>query len=128
MEENINPLIVQEFDFMDHKILAVEKDAIWYFSPRHICADIGLTWPTQQKKLKNQADKFNCSLMATVGQDGKRREMLVLPADFIGKTFSVKLTENTVGHPETIISCHGVIRVAMLAKTKKANAFKERTK
>lgn len=73
-------LVTKEFDFMGHKVVAVETDAGWVFSPRHFCENIGLNWPGQQKKIRDNAEKFSCMDIHTTGKDGKRYKMLMIPA------------------------------------------------
>lgn len=46
------------------------------------------------------------------------------PQAFQGKTFSLKLSENA-GRPETLVSYHGVIRIAMWSKAPKALEFQD---
>jgi hypothetical protein len=73
-------LVTKEFDFMDRKVVAVEQDQMWYFSPRHFCENIGLNWPGQQKKIRDNTEKFSCMDIHTTGKDGKHYKMLMIPA------------------------------------------------
>jgi hypothetical protein len=76
-------LQLKEFDFLEHKVVAVCYQNRWYFSPRHFCETWGMSWPAQYRKLKMDMEKFNCCFRATVGLDGKTREMLLIPASHV---------------------------------------------
>lgn len=40
---------------------------------------VGLSWPAQWRRIQTTSDRFNYCHMATVGADGKQREMICLP-------------------------------------------------
>jgi hypothetical protein len=73
-------LVTQEFEFLDHKVLAVWYEKQWMFSPRRFCENWGISWSSQLQKIKKNADKYNCVEVNTVGKDGRRRKMLLIPA------------------------------------------------
>ena len=51
---------------------------------------LGLSWGAQTRKLKKQNKKFNLCPVATVGKDGKKRNMLCIPVNKInGWLFSI---------------------------------------
>lgn len=48
---------------------------------RRVVENMGLDWARQSVKLSEQASKFNCGDIATVGADGKARGMLSMPVE-----------------------------------------------
>lgn len=65
--------------FNNQELLTLKVGEIIYTAIRPIVEGMGLDWTTQAKKLRNNAEKFNCRDMPTVAQDGKIREMLCMP-------------------------------------------------
>ncbi len=55
-----------------------------YFSPRHVCDEIGVDWRSQYVKIKTDS-VFSATvvIITTVGQDGRSREHLMLPAEML---------------------------------------------
>ncbi len=56
-----------------------------YFSPRHVCDEIGLSWPRQFKKIKEDAVfRTSVAVMATqLSGTSQSREYLMLPAELL---------------------------------------------
>lgn len=65
--------------FNNQELLTLKVGEIIYTAIRPIVEGMGLDWTTQAKKIRNNAEKFNCRDMPTVAQDGKIREMLCMP-------------------------------------------------
>lgn len=70
---------VVAFQFHGDEITTFEVDGEPYVAMRRIVENLGMAWGRQQTKLMEQETKFNCTLMCTVGADGKRRDMLSIP-------------------------------------------------
>lgn len=70
---------VVAFQFHGDEIMTFEVDGEPYVAMRRIVENLGMAWGRQQTKLMEQETKFNCTLMCTVGADGKRRDMLSIP-------------------------------------------------
>lgn len=70
---------VVAFQFHGDEITTFEVDGEPYVAMRRIVENLGMAWGRQQTKLMEQEAKFNCTLMCTVGADGKRRDMLSIP-------------------------------------------------
>lgn len=66
-------------DFHGDQLITFQKDGEPHVAMRRVVENIGLAWQSQLVKLREQADRFNCHDMVTVGADGKTREMLAMP-------------------------------------------------
>jgi len=66
-------------DFHGDQIVTFQKGGEPFVAMRRVVENIGLAWQSQHIKLREQADRFNCHDMVTVGADGKSREMLAMP-------------------------------------------------
>ncbi|MBB4196413.1 hypothetical protein GGD83_000184 [Rhodoblastus sphagnicola] len=62
-------------------IVTFEAEGVRYVAMRRIVENMGLDWSSQRVKLAEPASKFNCGDIATVGADGKAREMLAMPVE-----------------------------------------------
>ena len=81
---------ISTIEFYGNSISLIENNGVEYVAMRPIVEGIGLDWGTQQKKLSDNKDKFNCRHMPTVGADGKKREMLCIPLKKLnGYLFSI---------------------------------------
>jgi len=73
-------------------IVAVVKDGECFFSPRHVCEELGIQWGAQFVKIK--ADPVLSSTVSeieTVASDGKQRTMSMLPLSMLsGWLFTIK--------------------------------------
>lgn len=88
-------LICKEFDFMEDKVIAVKQNEQWVFSPKRICENIGISWPTQCNKLKKEPKKFSCIHMNIAGPDEKVYEMIGIPVTHIN-TWILSINANKV--------------------------------
>lgn len=66
-------------DFHGDQIVTFQKDGEPFVAMRRVVENLGLAWQSQLVKLRDQADRFNCHDIVTVGADGKPREMLAMP-------------------------------------------------
>lgn len=69
---------MKQIDFYGDKLDVVDmEDGKPGIVARRLVDNLGLDWGNQTRKLENPL--FNCCVNATVGADGKSREMLILP-------------------------------------------------
>ena len=63
-----------------------------YFSPRHICESLGISWPRQSTKIKEDSVlSSGVALMATTATDGKNYDTLMLPIEMApGWLFTIR--------------------------------------
>ena len=75
---------IQTIDFNGQELLTIEKDGIHYAAVKPICENIGLNWDSQFRRIKRD-DVLNSTvaMMAIVAEDGKNREMMCLPIDYL---------------------------------------------
>lgn len=74
-----NQISTQVISFHGSELITLKVDDVIYTAVRPIVEALGLSWGSQQRKLENSKEKFNCYHMTTVAQDGKNREMLCIP-------------------------------------------------
>lgn len=82
---------MQRISFYGNQILTVEQDGIQYVAMKPLCESIGLTWGSQYNRGKrNQILNPTVFIMKIAAEDGKNREMQMLPVKFLqGWLFSV---------------------------------------
>ncbi|WP_288061395.1 phage antirepressor N-terminal domain-containing protein [Rodentibacter caecimuris] len=66
-------------EFLGQEVTLIDNNGVPYVAMREIVLGIGLNWGSQSVKLNQNRTKFNCCDIATVGADGKNREMLCIP-------------------------------------------------
>jgi hypothetical protein len=73
-------------------LAAVTEDNKAYFSPRHVCDALGITWSRQRKKImEDDVLSSTVAEMTTVATDGKQRVMSMLPIEYAnGWLFTIK--------------------------------------
>jgi hypothetical protein len=76
----------------EYVLAAVTGDGKAYFSPRHVCDALGIAWPRQFTKIKDDAVlSRTVTEMITVAADGKKRLQTMLPIEFAnGWLFTIK--------------------------------------
>jgi hypothetical protein len=80
MEEKSRNLKIKEVPFHGDKVTVVEKNGDFYVAMKPLCEKIGLNWGSQQKHLqRDPVLKSTIVIMTIVAEDGRRRQMLVLP-------------------------------------------------
>jgi hypothetical protein len=69
-----------------------------YFSPRHVCDALGISWPRQFRKIKeDEFLKSTVVISPTVAADGKKRVQTMLPIEFAnGWLFTIKIWNDPV--------------------------------
>ena len=75
-------LTVREFDFHGDTLLTAMHEGRPVVALKRVVEALGLSWPRQLARVTTDP-KFanNCAHMCTVAEDGKPREMVVLPVD-----------------------------------------------
>lgn len=69
---------MKQIDFYGDKLDVVDmEDGKLGISARRLVENLGLSWGSQSEKLADP--HFKCSVIGTVGNDGRNREMLILP-------------------------------------------------
>ena len=91
----MNNTNIQTINFNNQKILTVEKDGIKYVAVKPICENLGLAWSPQRTKIvENHILNETMTIIVTVAEDGKNREMVCLPIDMInGWLFTINLNK-----------------------------------
>ena len=75
---------IQTINFNNQQLLTVEKDGIKYVAVKPICENLGLDWDSQRKRIdRNEILNSTKVIMTVVAEDGKNREMVCLPIDYI---------------------------------------------
>ena len=85
---------MKQIDFYGDKLDVVDmEDGKPGIVVRRLVENLGLDWGNQTRKLENPL--FNCCVNATVGADGKSREMLILPVSRVS-AYLFSINENRV--------------------------------
>lgn len=75
---------VQAVPFHGMSLTALQVNGAPYVAIRPICDALGLNWSAQFRRIKRDPELMGCvAMMATVGEDGRRRQMLFLPLDHL---------------------------------------------
>ena len=75
---------IQTINFYNQQLLTIEKDGIKYVAVKPICENLGLAWSSQRTKIvENHVLNESMTIINTVAEDGKNREMVCLPIDMI---------------------------------------------
>ena len=75
---------IQTINFNNQQLLTVEKDGTKYVAVKPICKNLGLDWDSQRKRIDRNEILNSAKVMMTVfAKDGKNREMVCLPIDYI---------------------------------------------
>ncbi|GEM_PF-3100191 len=93
MNMNLAPVRHEEVEVCGAMVLAViAEDGKAYFSPRHVCGALGITWQGQLTKIK--ADEVLSSVVTeivTTAADGKNYKTTMLPIELLpGWLFTIK--------------------------------------
>ena len=68
----------------DSEPVFVTQDNKCYFSPRHVCQALGISWPRQFTKIKEDAVLSTCvTEMVTMRPDGSMINATMLPIEFL---------------------------------------------
>lgn len=85
---------IQTVNFHNQSLITLQKDGIAYVAMKPICENIGLSWNAQFERLqRDEVLNSTIRMMRTVGNDGKSREMLCLPIQYLnGWLFGVDVS------------------------------------
>ena len=84
IERKINMSNIQTINFNNQQLLTVKKDGIKYVAVKPICENLGLDWSSQKKRIeRDNVLNSVMVIMTIVAEDGKNREMVCLPIDYI---------------------------------------------
>lgn len=85
---------VQHISFHGQTVPVFTQNNQHYVAMKPICENIGLEWGSQFNKIKRHpVISSTIFMMKTVGTDGKSREMLCLPLDYLnGWLFGVDVS------------------------------------
>lgn len=77
--------------------VSIAEDGKAYFSPRHVCEVLGIAWPRQFTKIKDDAVlSRTVTEMITVAADGKKRVQTMLPIEFANGWLFTKIKDDAV--------------------------------
>lgn len=63
--------------------VSTAEDCKAYFSPRHVCEVLGVSWPRQFRKImEDHVLEGVVAISETTGRDGKTSKMSMLPIEF----------------------------------------------
>jgi hypothetical protein len=74
-------------------LAAVTEDGKAYFSPRHVCDALGISWPTQRVKIMEDQVLSTCvsEMNTQLPGSGQRRKYTMLPIEYAnGWLFTIK--------------------------------------
>ena len=70
--------------FNGEKIMAISQDNKKFVVPKQICENLGVDWSAQRQKIERDSVLSSTMVMiTTVAKDGKNREMLALPLEYL---------------------------------------------
>ena len=79
-----NQISTQTISFNNQSLITVEQNGNHYVAMKPICENIGIDWRAQRQRIVR--DEVLCStvvIITTVAEDGKNREMLCLPIQYL---------------------------------------------
>ncbi len=82
---------IQTIAFQGNQIMTAQQGDVNYVAMKSVCESIGLNWRSQYNRIKRHAFLGSTVvIMTTVAEDGKEREMLMLPLNYFqGWLFTV---------------------------------------
>ncbi|MBN6711431.1 phage antirepressor N-terminal domain-containing protein [Haemophilus haemoglobinophilus] len=70
--------------FHNQTLITFEQDNVQYVAMRPLCENIGLQWESQYNRIKrDEVLSSTMIIMITVAEDGKKREMICLPIEYL---------------------------------------------
>lgn len=79
-----NQISTQTVSFNNQSLITIEQNGVHYVAMKPICENIGIDWRAQRQRIVR--DEVLCStvvIITTVAEDGKNREMLCLPIQYL---------------------------------------------
>ena len=85
---------VQTIQFHNQQIVTLEANGTYYVAMKPICENLGLDWAGQYRRIqRDEVLNSTVVMTTTVAEDGKAREMLCLPIDYLnGWLFGVDVS------------------------------------
>ena len=75
---------LQTIDFNGQSLLTIELDGIHYTAIKPIAENIGLAWHGQRERIeRDEVLNSTARMIRVVAEDGKNREMMCLPIDYL---------------------------------------------
>lgn len=75
---------IKTVKFYGSDIVTAERNGVYYAAMKPICEAIGVQWQAQYNRImRHPVLKSTVSMMDTVAVDGKSREMLMLPIEYL---------------------------------------------
>lgn len=108
----LTPVRHEEIAICNATILAaVTSDDRCYFSPRHVCEALGVTWQGQHVKIMaDQVLARTVKEIVTVAADGKQRNKTMLPIEFLsGWLFTIKKVRPEVQDKLNVFRAEGFV-------------------
>ena len=100
-----NQISTQTISFNNQSLITVEQNGNHYVAMKPICENIGIDWRAQRQRIVR--DEVLCStvvIITTVAEDGKNREMLCLPIQYLnGWLFGIDINRCNPEIRDTLI-------------------------
>lgn len=100
-----NQISTQTISFNNQSLITVEQNGNHYVAMKPICENIGIDWRAQRQRIVR--DEVLCStvvIITTVAEDGKNREMLCLPIQYLnGWLFGIDINRCNPEIHDTLI-------------------------
>ena len=119
---------IKEVRFNGDRIRVIEEDGRYLFALKPISDALGLKWSKQVQNIKNDPVLHSTmSLRNTVGHDGRAREMLCLPLEYLnGWLFKIPASRYTGERRDKIIryqrECYSVLHRHFFPDKRRAEA------
>lgn len=120
---------LQAVKFNDQTPLTIEQDNVHYVAMRPICENIGLAWGSQFERInRDDVLKSTVLVIRTVAEDGKSRQMLCLPIQYLnGWLFGIDVKRVKPEIRETLITYKRECYQALFDYWNKGKAEKTQT-
>ena len=100
-----NQISTQTISFNNQSLITAEQNGNHYVAMKPICENIGIDWRAQRQRIVR--DEVLCStvvIITTVAEDGKNREMLCLPIQYLnGWLFGIDINRCNPEIRDTLI-------------------------
>lgn len=100
-----NQISTQTISFNNQSLITIEQNGVHYVAMKPICENIGIDWRAQRQRIVR--DEVLCStvvIITTVAEDGKNREMLCLPIQYLnGWLFGIDINRCNPEIRDTLI-------------------------
>lgn len=100
-----NQISTQAISFNNQSLITAEQNGNHYVAMKPICENIGIDWRAQRQRIVR--DEVLCStvvIITTVAEDGKNREMLCLPIQYLnGWLFGIDINRCNPEIRDTLI-------------------------